>query len=153
MQTNSWEAEPDLSSALFSFLYFAPQTLRKCFLLSQRLPCPDEEGMPSFPCTLRGSLKHPCVALSRWCPGSSPTKQNIRFVPGSAACQHIVGLTCKECSPWQAASSWHRCQMISTIIVTISDFSCCFYESLLRQLGYSKALINRAVENLIIGRG
>lgn len=142
MQTNAWEAKPDLSSVFFFFLCLTPQTLRKCFHLSQSLPCTDEEGMLSFPCTLRGSLKRPRVALSHWCPGSSPTKQNIGFVPGTAGCQHIVGLTCKECSPWQAASPWHQCQMISTVIVTIYDFSRCFYESLLRQLGYSKALNN-----------
>lgn len=142
MQTNSWEAEPGLFSVIFFFLCLTPQTLRKCFHLSQSLSCPEKEEMPSFPCTLRGFLKHPCVALSRWCPGGSPTKQNIGLVPGTAACQHSVGLTCKECSPWQAASSWHQCQMISTIIVTIYDFSSCFYESLLRELGYSKALNN-----------
>lgn len=148
MQTNSWEAEPDLSSVSLT-----PQTLRKCFHLSQSLPCPEKEGLPSFPCTLRGSLKHPCVALCRWCPRGSPTKQNIGLVPGTAACQHIVGVTYKECSSWQAASSWHQCQMISTIIVTIYDFSCCFYESLLGQLVIPKLWTNCTVENLITGRG
>lgn len=126
----------------FSFLCFTPEALAKYLQSSQSLPCIDEEGMPPFPCALGGFLKPPCVVVPRWRPGSSLAKRNIALVPGAAGCQHVVGLTCEECSPWQAASSWHRHQMISTVIVAICDFSCCLYESLLIQLGYSKSLNN-----------
>lgn len=137
LRSRAWSPQ-----CIFFFRCLTPETLAKRFHLWQSLPCLNEEGMPPFLCTLGGSLKHPCVALPRWRPGSSPTERNIGFVPGAAGCQHVVGLTCEECSPWQAASPWHRHQMISALIVAIYDFSCCLYESLLRQLGYPKSLNN-----------
>lgn len=142
MQTNSWEAEPDLSSLIFSSgvllhkLWENASTYHKASLVQRKKECPRFHAP-------RGALWNtPVLSCLTGALGPARLKQNIGFVPGTAGCQHIVGLTCKECSPWQAASSWHQCQMISTIIVTISDFSCCFCESLLRQLGYSKALNN-----------
>ena len=136
-------SEKQSLTSLVCFFLPVPYTrnFSKMLPLITKPPLYRWRGNAPFLCTLRGSLKHPCVALARWHPGSSPTERNIGFVPGSAGCQHVVGLTCKECSPWQAAFSWHWRQMISTVIVAIYDFPC-LYESLLRQLGYPKSLNN-----------
>lgn len=125
--------------SVFFCLCLTPEPLANCFHLSQSLPCAEEGGRPHFP--VPGAPQSP-----QHCPGSAMPNERGRLsgtwdsLQVLAGCKRAAGLTCQECSPWQAASSWHWGRMISAVIVAIYDFSSCLYESLLRQLGYPKSL-------------
>lgn len=129
------EKQSVTSLLCFFFLCLTPGSLAKCFNISQSLPCIDEEGTAPFQGTLGGpETPLSCPALRA--PWEQPDWAEHRIRSRRCWLPVRCRANLRGMFPWQAASSWHQCQIVSTVIVAIYEFCHCLYESLLRQLGY-----------------
>lgn len=119
-------------SACFSFPCLTPGTSKLLPLSTMPLLCGGGRRAP----LCAWGLPRAVLGALHWAQRLSGTWDSFQALSG---CERAAGLTCQECSRWQAAPSWHWGWMISAVIVAIYDFSSCLYESLLRQPGYPRS--------------